>query len=208
MNSMFHDGMRELQDDFDGRGVADALEAKRKHREFWPEEIELFTTVPFFFIATTYGEAVDCSFRGGAPGFVKVVAPSVLEWPEYDGNSMYRTLGNIIRNPRVGLLFIRFDATANRTRLTGNAALLRDAGAIARHPGAKAVVRFEADYVYPNCPRYIPEMRLVTPSPHPPAPGHAPPPPAWKARDYIRDVLPADDVHRDIVGSAEPSRKL
>lgn len=204
MESMYHDGMRELQDAFDGRRVADALESRRKHRDFWPEEIELFTSVPFFFIATAHGEAVDCSFRGGAPGFVKVVGPSTLEWPEYDGNSMYRTAGNILRSPRIGLLFIRFDATANRTRLTGDATLLRDEAARARHAGARSVIRFETDYVYPNCPRYIPEMRLVTPSPHPPAPGHAPPPPAWKARDYIRDALPRDDAHRAVVGSREP----
>jgi predicted pyridoxine 5'-phosphate oxidase superfamily flavin-nucleotide-binding protein len=159
MNSMYHDGMRELQDDFDGRRVADALESRRKHRGFWPEEIELFTSVPFFFIATAHGEAVDCSFRGGAPGFVKVIGPLTLEWPEYDGNSMYRTAGNILRSPRIGLLFLRFDATANRTRLTGDATLLRDPESLARHAGARSVIRFEADYVYPNCPRYIPEMR-------------------------------------------------
>ncbi len=197
--SMFHAGMRALQDEFDGRRVADALEARRKHREFWPDEIELITAAPFFFVASHHADAVDCSFKGGAPGFVQVVGPAALEWPEYDGNSMYRTLGNIALSPRVGLLFIRFDAASTLTRMTGDATLLRDAGTLARHHGAKSVVRFQADYVYPNCPRYIPELRMVAPSVHPPAPGHVPPPPAWKSRDYIRDELPANDPHKGVI---------
>ncbi len=198
--SMFHAGMRALQDEFNGRRVADALEARRKHREFWPEEVALITSVPFFFIASHYADAVDCSFKGGVPGFVQVVGPAALEWPEYDGNSMYRTLGNIAMSPRVGLLFIRFDGASTLTRMTGDATLVRDAETLARHHGAKSVVRFQADYVYPNCPRYIPELQMAAPSVHPPAPGHIPPPPAWKSRDYIRDVLPADDPHRGASG--------
>ncbi len=193
---MFHDGMRALQDEFDGRRVADALERHRKHREFLPDDVALITSVPFFFVASHYGDAVDCSFKGGAPGFVQVVGPAALEWPDYDGNSMYRTLGNIARSPRVGLLFIRFDGASTLLRMTGDATLVRDAATLARHHGAKSVVRFEADYVYPNCPRYIPELQMVAASPHPPAPGVTPPAPAWKARDYIRNELPADDPHR------------
>lgn len=196
MTSMFHDGMRVLQDEFDGRRTADALEARRRHRDFWPEEVALIGETPFFFIATGHGEAMDCSYRGGMPGFVRVVGPHVLEWPEYDGNSMYRTLGNLTLNPRVGLLFMRFDGASLRIRMTGNARLLRDAATLARHHAARAVVRFEADYVYPNCPRYIPAMRLETASRFNPAPGHTPPPPEWKTRDYIRDTLPRDDPHR------------
>ena len=197
--SMFHAGMRALQDEFDGRRVADALEAHRKHRDFLHDEVELITSVPFFFVASHYADAVDCSFKGGVPGFVQVVGPAALEWPEYDGNSMYRTLGNIALSPRVGLLFIRFDGASTLTRMTGDAALVRDAETLARHHGAKAVVRFQADYVYPNCPRYIPELQVVKPSVHPPAPGHVPPPPAWKSRDYIRSELPANDPHRGVL---------
>ncbi len=198
--SMYHAGMRALQDEFDGRRVADALEARRKHREFWPDEIALITSAPFFFVASHFGDAVDCSFKGGVPGFVQVVGPAALEWPDYDGNSMYRSLGNIAQNPRVGLLFIRFDGVSTLTRMTGDATLVRDAETLARHHGAKSVVRFQADYVYPNCPRYIPELRTAAASVHPPAPGHVPPPPAWKSRDYIRDELPADDPHYGIPG--------
>lgn len=201
---MFHDGMRALQDEFDGRRVADALERRRKHREFWPEDIALITEASFFFVASHCGNAVDCSFKGGTPGFVQVTGPDTLEWPDYDGNSMYRTLGNIALSPRVGLLFIRFDGTSTLVRMTGDAALVRDADTLARHHGAKSVVKFRADYIFPNCPRYIPELRMEAASPHPPVPGATPPAPAWKSRDYIRDELPADDPHRGIAGSQAP----
>lgn len=193
---MFHDGMRALQEEFDGRRTADALEARRRHRDFWPEEVALITETPFFFIATGHAQAMDCSYRGGAPGFVQVTGAHTLEWPEYDGNSMYRTLGNLTQNPRVGLLFMRFDGVSLRIRMTGNAQLLRDAATLSRHHAARAVVRFEADYVYPNCPRYIPAMSLAEQSRFNPTPGHTPPPPEWKSRDYIRDTLPRDDPHR------------
>ena len=102
----YHDGMRELQDRFDGRRVADALATHRRRWDFWPEDRVMIEAAPFFFIATSFGDYTDCSMRSGMPGFVKITGPGTIEFPEYDGNSMYRTLGNISRNPRVGLLFV------------------------------------------------------------------------------------------------------
>jgi uncharacterized protein len=105
----YHDGMRSLQDRFDGRRVADALAAHRVRHDFWDEDRPMIEQASFFFIASSFGEFVDCSMRSGVPGFVQIVGPGMLEFPEYDGNSMYRTLGNISRNPNVGLLFVKFD---------------------------------------------------------------------------------------------------
>jgi hypothetical protein len=191
----YHEGMRELQDHFDGRRVADALDAKRKHYAFWDAERALIAESSFFFIATSWGEYVDCSIKSGRPGFVQVTAPDTLEYPEYDGNSMYRTLGNIARHPNVGLLFIRFDGATPRMRVNGRASLHGNAVTLARHHGAKLVVRVACE-VYPNCPRYAPDLIGGHPSAHPPAPGHTPPAPEWKSRDYLRDILPKDDPHR------------
>ena len=112
----YHEGMSELQDRFDGRRVAEAIERHRKHYEFWDDEKELIETSPFFFIGTSWNDYIDCSVKSGDPGFIKIVGPNVLEYPEYDGNSMYRTLGNISRNPNVGLLFVRFDGKSKRMR--------------------------------------------------------------------------------------------
>ena len=192
----FHDGMREYQDRFDGRRVAEVIEDRRKHYEFTDEDRELISSSPFVFVASAYDDYVDASIKSGDPGFVKIVGPGTLEIPEYDGNSMYRTIGNIARNPHVGLLFVRFDGTSRRIRVNGRAAILDDAETLARHVGAKLVVRVDCE-IFPNCPRYVPDLVHGTPSPHVPREDEGtPPPPEWKSRDYIRNILPAADPHR------------
>lgn len=191
----FHDGMRALQDRFDGRRVADAIASRRVHHAFWDDERELIARAPCFFIATSWGDYVDCSIKSGDPGFVRIVGPSTLEYPEYDGNSMYRTLGNLSRNPNVGLLFVAFDGASRRIRVNGRATLLDDPAVVASHVGAKLVVRIDCE-LYPNCPRYVPNLAEGLPSPYVPRAGEGTPPaPEWKTRDYIRDILPADDPH-------------
>jgi predicted pyridoxine 5'-phosphate oxidase superfamily flavin-nucleotide-binding protein len=200
----FHDGMSELQDRFDGRRVAEAIEKHRKHYEFWDDEKEMIETAPFFFIGTSWGDYVDCNIKSGDPGFVKVVGPNVLEYPEYNGNSMYRTLGNLSKNPNLGLLFVRFDGKSRRIRINGRASILDDKEATGRHFGAELVVRVECE-IYPNCPRYVPDLVNANASPHVPRPGQGvPPAPEWKYRDYIRDILPKDDAHVAAVKAGEP----
>ena len=80
----YHDGMRELQDRFDGRRVADGLQKHRLHFEFWEQDRRLIEEARFFFIATSYRDNVDCSMRSGDPGFVRITGPDTLEYPEYD----------------------------------------------------------------------------------------------------------------------------
>ncbi|MFB6421188.1 MULTISPECIES: pyridoxamine 5'-phosphate oxidase family protein [Bradyrhizobium] len=195
----FHEGMREFQDEFDGRRVAEAIERHRKHYSFWDDEREWIEGAQFFFIASAFGEYVDCSIKSGDPGFVKIVGENVIEYPEYDGNSMYRTLGNIRKNPNVGLLFVRFDGKSRRIRINGRASVHAEPEYLARHYGAKFVVRIECE-LYPNCPRYIPDIAGNAASPHVPREqAGLPPAPEWKRRDYIRNILPANDPHRDEV---------
>ena len=191
----YHDGMRDLQDRFDGRRVADQLAAHRRRYDFWDDDRLLIEATPFFFVATSFGDYVDCSLKSGVPGFVKIVAPGTLEYPEYDGNSMYRTLGNISRNPNVGLLFVKFDGKTYRVRINGKAAILDDAETLARHHAAKVVVRVVCE-LYPNCPRSVHDLATGRLSDYVPHPGYEPPAPEWKSRDYIRDILPAGDPHR------------
>ena len=192
----YHDGMRALQDRFDGRRVADRLAQHRRRYDFWDEDRALIEAAPFFFIATSFGDYSDCSMRSGMPGFVQIVAPGTLEFPEYDGNSMYRTLGNISRNPNVGLLFVKFDGTTARIRINGRAAILDDADTLARHHAAKLVVRVECE-LYSNCPRAVHDLQAGRLSGYLPRPGYDPPAPEWKSRDYIKDILPRNDPHRD-----------
>ena len=193
--SFYHDGMRELQDRFDGRRVADALSAHRRRWDFWPDDRALIESTPLFFIATSYGDYTDCSLRAGNPGFVKITGPGVIEFPEYDGNSMYRTTGNISRNPNVGLLFVKFDGKTARIRINGHATLHDDGETLARHHGAKLVVRVQCE-LFSNCPRSVHDLEHGRLSPYLPKPGYDPPAPEWKSRDYIRDILPQADPHR------------
>lgn len=198
----FHEGMRFFQDKMDGRRTAEAIEKHRKHYEFWEDEKEMIADAQFFFIASAYNDYVDCSVKAGDPGFIKIISGSTLEYPEYDGNSMYRTLGNIKKNPNIALLFLKFDGKSRRIRINGKATVLEDKESLSRHYGAKFVVRIECE-LYPNCPRYIPNLEAqneLSDSPHVPREGRGtPPPPEWKERDYIRDGLPDGDPHTEIV---------
>lgn len=191
--SFFHPGMRELQDRFEGRAVPDRLADNRMRTAFSDTDREFIETSSFFFLSTATPESVDCSFKGGDPGFVRIVGDNVLEWPDYDGNRMYRSLGNIVRNPRVGLLFIRFDGTrfdgSARLRVNGHAVLDGSAAAREGRPGAKRIIRMTAEHIFTNCPRYIPTMATEEGSVYTPRVGYTPPDPAWKSRDFVKDIF-------------------
>lgn len=193
--SMFHEQHRALQDRFDGRRVADALEKNRRLGAFGPDHVALIEGAAFFFLATAHAGSVDCSVKGGPPGFVRVAGPEMLEWPDFDGNSMYRSLGNILGTPEVGMLFLSFDGRATKLRVNGRAEILFDHPLLAHWAGAKSVIRVTAREIFPNCPRGLPVMEAVGPNPWWPGADRVPRP-DWKGRDYIREILPKDDPHR------------
>jgi predicted pyridoxine 5'-phosphate oxidase superfamily flavin-nucleotide-binding protein len=121
-----------------------------------------------------------------------VVGPGALAFPSYDGNGMFKSLGNILVNPHVGLLFVDFESP-RRLRVNGRASLHTDDPLLAELVGAQAIVRVQAEAIFPNCPRYIHRMQFVEESPYAPCDGHTPPVPEWKTRPVFRDVLPPDD---------------
>lgn len=200
--TFYHDDMRALQDRYEGRKVADRLEQHRMHTVFTDDDRAMIEAAPFFFLATAAEGSVDCSFKGGEPGFVRVTGDSELAWPDYDGNRMYRSLGNIRQSSRVGLLFIAFDgrqfdgpdfnARAARMRVNGNATIDESPEALADLPGAKRLIRVAVDHIFPNCPRYIPTMEMVERSEYAPRPGHQPPEPEWKSRPMVKDIFDAE----------------
>ncbi|MDA0342383.1 MAG: pyridoxamine 5'-phosphate oxidase family protein [Proteobacteria bacterium] len=194
--AMFHEGNRALQDKFDGRRLADSLERNRRHATFTEADRSFIETAPFFFLATAAGETVDCSFKGGMPGFVRVTGENTLSFPDYDGNSMYKSLGNIMQSGNVGLLFIRFDGSGERMRISGAATIDDDPARVAGFEGAKMLVDVTARHIFPNCPRYIPAMEGFALSENVPRPDYTPPDAVWKLRDYARDHLPAGDRER------------
>lgn len=190
--SMFHDGHRELQDRFDGRRMADALEKHRRLEQFRDEDIAFIEQSEFFFLATAHDDSVDCSFKGGPRGFVRVTGPNKLEWPDYDGNSMYRSLGNILKSPRVGLLFIQFGEKPKRLRVNGSCTL-DDPG---HGSTSKLLVRMNVDEIFPNCPRYVPDLTKQAASPYLPDATGVGAKPDWKNAEDLRHSLPGNDPHR------------
>ena len=194
--TFYHRGNRALQDRFDGRRLADSLEKKRRHSKFTDSDCKFVKEASFFFLATTAGKAVDCSFKGGMPGFVKITGPNTLAFPDYDGNSMYKSLGNILTNKNVGLLFINFEGSVERLRINGTASIDDNAKRLLKFDGAKLVVDVMANHIFPNCPRYIPKLSNFEVSKYAPRPGYIPPDPAWKFRDYAKPHLPETDKKR------------
>jgi predicted pyridoxine 5'-phosphate oxidase superfamily flavin-nucleotide-binding protein len=186
---MYHEGNRRLQDQFDSRPISDRLESFVR-TEFTADDRAFIERCPYFFLATADAEGrPDCSFKGGMPGFVSVTGPSELAFPDYDGNGMFKSLGNILVNVEVGLLFIAMHGRPQRLRVNGTATVSRNDPLVARTVGAQLMVRVTARVIFPNCPRYIPDMQLADPSVYAPRPGVEPPEPAWKDFDSFKDCI-------------------
>jgi predicted pyridoxine 5'-phosphate oxidase superfamily flavin-nucleotide-binding protein len=188
---LYHDGNRQLQDQFGSRALADRLEDKLARSEFSDDDKAFIESLPYFFLATADAQGrPDCSFKGGAPGFVRVAGPGELAFPDYDGNGMFKSLGNVLANENVGLLFIALHGGPKRLRVNGIATVSRDDPLMASAVGAQLIVRVQAQAIFPNCPRYIPTFELVEPSVYAPRAGVDPPEPAWKGFDLFKDVVP------------------
>lgn len=187
--NFYHEGSRRLQDSFDSRRLADRLAAVTLHREFAEEDRAFIEEADFFLLATADAAGrPDCSFKGGSPGFVRVTAADELTFPDYDGNGMFRSLGNITINPAVGLLFIKMGGQPKRLRVNGQAWLVQDEPLLRAFTGAQLLVRVQSHAIFPNCPRYIPDADGH--SPYAPRPGIKPREPAWKDYEAFRDVVP------------------
>jgi len=200
--SLYHDSNRTLQDRFDTRRLADRLEQVTVRDHINDGDREFIEARDMFFIATTDADGhPTCSYKGGEPGFVRVVDERTLVFPNYDGNGMYLTMGNLLANPHVGLLFLDFEGR-RRVRLEGTASIADDDPLVAEYPEAQFVVRVRSERVYPNCPRYIHRYRLVERSRFVPKTECETPVPKWKTEQWSADALPEEDPARD------PSREV
>jgi len=201
---VYHEGMRQLQDRFDSRRLADRLDEKLGRQAFSAEDRAFIESRTLFFLATADAEGrPDCSFKGGDAGLVRVTGASELAFPSYDGNGMFRSLGNVLVNPAVALLFIDFEHP-RRLRVNGRASLNFADELLEEFKGAQAVIRVRAERIFPNCPRYIPRMALTEASPYVPRAGCIAPVPAWKTREVFNEVLPRGDPARKPESGSEP----
>jgi len=197
MNTFYHDGSRTLQDRFDARRLADRIEQRLVKDKIGDDDKAFIESLDMFFLATSDSDnQPSCSYKGGEPGFVRVVDPRTLAFPSYDGNGMFLSLGNVATNRRVGLLFIDF-LRPKRLRISGEASLHFDDPLLAAYPEAQLIVRVTVTHVFPNCPRYIHKLALVERSAFVPQSGCATPVPNWKKSDWAKDVLPDGDPARE-----------
>ena len=200
MSSTYHESSRALQDRFDTRRLADRLDEKFLSQPvIGPEDRAFIERIDMFFLATADADGrPQCSYKGGDPGFVRVLDERTIAFPNYDGNGMYLSIGNLLQNPQVGLLFIDFVSTRpSRLRLNGIATIDQHDDLIEQYPGAQFVVRVNTTQLFPNCPRYIHRMALVERSRFVPRVGRETPVPEWKRSHWACDVLPEDDpAHR------------
>lgn len=189
MTILYHEGNRRLQDEFESRNIADRLEEKLTRTRFTEEDKAFIESRPLFFLATADADGrPDCNHKGGLPGFVRITAPDELVFPDYDGNGMFKSLGNIAVNAQVGMLFIDFEKP-KRLRVNGTARISRDDPLMAHTIGAQLIVRVKARAIFPNCPRYIPKMQFLEPSMYAPQAGVAFPEPAWKSFPDFAPVI-------------------
>jgi predicted pyridoxine 5'-phosphate oxidase superfamily flavin-nucleotide-binding protein len=192
-HSMYHEGMRRLQDIRETRPIADRLEEVTVRSAFTAEDRAFIASRSMMFVATADAQGhPECSYKGGLPGFIQVLDDRTLAFPDYDGNGMYRSWGNVLVNPAVGLLFLDFEQP-RRLRVNGSATITADDPLRVDFPGSVFIVRVTASRIFPNCPRYLHRMRLVEYSAYAPRPDYDPPVPAWKTFDTFRDALPARD---------------
>ncbi|MFQ6172674.1 pyridoxamine 5'-phosphate oxidase family protein [Oryzobacter sp. R7] len=197
MGTGFHEGSRTLQDRFDTRRLADRIDDLLVHDTIDEGDRAFIEARDMFFLATADPDGrPTCSYKGGEPGFVRVLDEHTLAYPSWDGNGMYLSAGNVLLNPEVGMLFVDF-AKGHRLRLEGTASIDLDDPLLAEHPEAQLVVRVRARRVYPNCPRYIHRYELVRRSRFVPREDCLTPVPEWKRSDWASDVLPAADPARD-----------
>src|SRR5450756_2232069 len=165
MSIMYHDGNRQLQDRFDSRRISDRLEEKLTRTAFNDDDKAFIESATYFFLATADAQGrPDCSFKGGMPGFVRVTGASELVFPDYDGNGMFKSLGNLIVNPNIGLLFIALHDKPKRLRINGQARVSDVDPPLKQTVGAQLIVRVTARAIFPNCPRSVSYTHLTLPT--------------------------------------------
>jgi len=193
MKPFFTPAQRKLQSEFGTEALADRIHAASVSQTISESQAAFVHNRDFFFLSTIDELGFpSCSYKGGAPGFVRVVNDTTLVFPNYDGNGMFMSLGNSESKTKVGLLFVDFE-TPNRLRLRGEAQCLRQGSLLESYPGANVVVQLTIDHVWVNCPRYVHQMTPVSSSPYLPNQYGQSALALWKRIDLVQDVLTPEE---------------
>lgn len=201
MSRLYGEQQRALQDRFDTRRMADRIEEIGVKTEVGPEEQAFIESRDMFFLSTIDAQGrPTVSYKGGDPGFVRVLDAGTVAFPSYDGNGMYLSMGNIAGNVQVGLLFIDFERP-HRLRLQGTASVSADDPLIRAWKEAELIVRVRVSELWQNCPRYVHRYQKVNASRYVPREETETPLCEWKRIDALQDVLrPAERERAQAMG--------
>ena len=193
--SLYGESHRALHEQFDSQRIAALLETMDTD-EVQPKHKAFIESRDMFWLATVDKEGrPQCQYKGGAPGFIRVIDSKTVVFPSYDGNGRYHSMGNISATNQVGLLFLDFE-TPNRLRLQGEATVSASDPLLAEYKDAELIVRIKVTHVIINCPRYIHKMKRIEQSHTVPVADKPTPFAQWKRIDVVQDALPAKDQGR------------
>lgn len=196
MTRLFGPQHRELQDQFGSRALADRIEMIAVKTELDDIAKSFIASRDMFFLSSVdHNGRPTVSYKGGDPGFVKVLDDTTIAFPSYDGNGMHYSMGNISLNPEIGILFIAFDRPY-RLRMQGRAELVREGPILEMFPEADIAARVAVSEVWINCPRYVHRYEKVKPSRYVPRDGVETPLCEWKRIDGVQDVIRPVEAER------------
>jgi predicted pyridoxine 5'-phosphate oxidase superfamily flavin-nucleotide-binding protein len=194
MSTFYTDGQRSVQGQFQTTRMADLLHQVIVHADVQDAERAFIESRDMFFLATVDGDGrPTCSYKGGDPGFVRVVDAGTIAFPLYDGNGMFLSLGNIRTTAQVGLLFIDFE-TPHRLRVQGTATVDPADPLLGNFPGADILVRVAVSEIFVNCSRYVHKYQRVAASRYVPRQDCEVPFAEWKRIDLVQEALPPRDA--------------
>jgi len=195
MQGLYGKQHRALQQDFDTVKLADAVHGNIVCTEIGEEHRGFIESRDMFFLTTIDHRGYPtCSYKGGSPGFLKIIDSKTLAFPSFDGNGMFLSMGNISINNKIGMLLIDFE-TPHRIRIHGNASIHRDEQSLKMFLGAEVVVRVDVTEIFVNCPRYIHRYKRVASAKHVPQENVPVALPQWKRIEGLQEALPARDKH-------------
>lgn len=193
MSNMYGAHHRALQDRFESRKLADLVDQVAVHAEIGDEDRAFIESRDMFYLATVDARGFpSCSYKGGDPGFIRVVDSRTIAFPSYDGNGMFYSMGNIAGQAKVGMLFIDFE-TPHRLRLHGTATVSGEDPLLMEYAEADLIVRVQVEEIFINCPRYVHRYRKDMASKYVPRAACETPLVSWKRIDLVQDALTPRD---------------
>jgi len=189
MSRLYGPQHRELQDRFASRPMADRIELIAAKTELDDTARAFIESRDMFFLSSVdHHGRPTVSYKGGDPGFVRVLDAKTLAFPSYDGNGMHYSTGNISAHAEIGCLFIDFEKPF-RLRLQGCAELVHDGPIVEMFQEAELAVKVTVTDVWMNCPRYVHRYKKVAASRYVPRAEIETPFCEWKRIDGLQDIL-------------------